>query len=334
MDGPRWERSVRFDGVWPFLVRLLSVVGTWVAISSLFSLGIAPAAAASYSRRGATTTIPLPYPHNREVTPTSSTTLPTGPGISYYLSVGDSVGMWDGTRSFPYLLATKYSHSSVPGLRLVNMSCSGETTESMVTGSTCAPGGSQYDNAVSFLSAHRGHIALITISIGGNDVVPCISETDANTCFVNALSSMKSNISGLVAGLRSAGPHVQIVGMNVYDPLLGDWLAPGGGRSLAIAAVAGVSLLSKTMGQAYAAESALTADVQGAFHSTDLTHFVRSPWGRVPVAVASACTLLDIVCHTGSLIGFGDDPTNAGAVVIARAFEKAIGRLRPPTSDQ
>ena len=36
----------------------------------------------------------------------------------YYLSLGDSVGMWDGTRSFPYLLAYRYSHTSVPGLRL------------------------------------------------------------------------------------------------------------------------------------------------------------------------------------------------------------------------
>ena len=203
----------------------------------------------------------------------------TGPGISYYLSLGDSVGMWDGTRSFPYLLANRYSLSSVPGLRLIDMSCSGETTESMVKGSTCAPGGSQYDNAVSFVNAHRGHIALVTISIGGNDVVPCMSRPGAATCFVNGLSKMKTNISTIVAGLRMAtGPHVPIVGMNVYDPLLGDWLAPGPGRSLAVAAVAGVGLLSKTMGEAYHAEASPTADVQGAYHSADLTHFVGSSW--------------------------------------------------------
>ena len=49
--------------------------------------------------------------------------------------------------------------------------------------------------------------------------------------------------------------------------------------------------------------------------------------------MASACTLLDIVCHQWSLIGYGDDPNDAGAVVIAHAFEKAIGRLPPPKSD-
>jgi hypothetical protein len=161
-----------------------------------------------------------------------------------------------------------------------------------------------------------------------------MSRPGAATCFVKGLSKMEANISTIVAGLRkSIGPHVPIVGMNVYDPLLGDWLVPGTGRSLAVAAVAGVGLLSKTMGQAYRAEASPIADVQGAYHSTDLTHFVSSRWGRVPVAVASACTLLDIVCHQGSLIGYGDDPNAAGAVVIAHAFEKAIGRLPPPKSD-
>jgi hypothetical protein len=204
----------------------------------------------------------------------------------------------------------------------------------MVKGSTCAPGGSQYENAISFVDAHRSHIALITISIGGNDVVPCISRPDAATCFVNGLSKMKANISTIVAGLRSAtGPHVPIVGMNVYDPILGDWLANGSGRSLAVAAVAGVGLLDKTMVQAYRAEASPIADVQGAYHSADLRHFVASRWGRVPVAVANACTLLDIVCHQGSVIGYGDDPNDAGAVVIAHAFETAIGRLAPPKSD-
>ena len=302
------------------------------AFLACLSLLLTHAASGASSSRDSSTTIPLHYAPNGP-TPTSSTTLPTGPGISYYLSLGDSVGMWNGTRSFPYLLANRYSHSSVPGLRLIDMSCSGETTESMVMGSTCALGGSQYDNAVSFVNAHRGHIALVTISIGGNDVVPCMSRPGAATCFVNGLSKMKANISRIVAGLRNAtGPNVPIVGMNVYDPLLGDWLAAGTGRSLAVAAVAGVGLLSKSMAQAYQAEASPTADVQGAYRSADLTHFVASRWGRVPVSVANACALLDIVCHQGSFIGYGDDPNYAGAVVIAHAFERAIGRLAPPWS--
>jgi lysophospholipase L1-like esterase len=193
----------------------------------------------------------------------------------------------------------------------------------MVKGSTCALGGSQYDNAVSFVTAHRNHIALITIVIGGNDVEPCMSHPNAATCFENGLPNMKANISTIVAGLRRAtGPDVPIVGMNVYDPLLGDWPAPGTGRSLAAASIAGVDLLNKTMGQAYRAEAAPVANVEEAYHSADLTHLESSPWGRVPVAVANACTWLDIVCRQGSLIGYGDDPNQAGAIVVARAFER------------
>jgi GDSL-like Lipase/Acylhydrolase family len=311
-------------------IGFVAILGASVAWTSLFSLATATTAASVSLGHEASTSIPLRYAPNGP-TPTSSTTLPTGPGVSYYLSLGDSVGMWDGTGSFPYLLANRYSHSSVPDLRLIDMSCSGETTESMVKGSTCARGRSQYDNAVSFVTAHRGHIALITISIGGNDVLPCMSQTNAGLCFENGLPKMKAHISMIVAGLRAAaGPHVPIVGMNLYDPLLGDWLAPGPGRSLTVAAVAGVGLLDRTMGQAYRAEADPVADIQGAFRSTDLTHFVRSAWGRVPVAVANACTLLDIDCHRGSIVGYGDDPNQAGAVVVARAFEKAIGRLRSP----
>src|SRR5665213_4136877 len=222
-------------------IGLMAILGASVAWTLLFSLATATTSA-RYAPNGPT--------------PTSSTTLPTGPGVSYYLSLGDSVGMWDGTGSFPYLLANRYSHSSVPGLRLVDMSCSGETTESVVRGSTCAPGGSQYDDAVSFVTAHRGHIALITISIGGNDVVPCMSRPDAAACFDTGLSKLKANISTIVSGLRAAtGPDVPIVGMNVYDPLLGDWLAPGRGRALAVASIAGVGLLSKTMAQSYRADA-------------------------------------------------------------------------------
>ena len=313
-------------------IGLAAILGTTACWISLLSSATASTASATHGHE-ASTTMPLDDAPNRP-TPTSSTTLPTGRGISYYISLGDSVGMWDGNRSFPYLLANRYSHTSVPGLRLIDMSCSGETTETMMKGSTCAPGGSQYDNALSFVTARRGHIALITISIGGNDVEPCMSRPNAATCFENGLPKMKANISTIVAGLRAAtGRGVPIVGMNVYDPLLGDWLASGTGRSLAVASIAGVGLLSKTMGQAYRAEAAPVANVQRAYRSADLKQFESSPWGRVPTAVANACTLLDIVCHQGSLIGYGDDPNQAGAVVIARAFEKAIGRLHPPRSD-
>jgi hypothetical protein len=80
----------------------------------------------------------------------------------------------------------------------------------------------------------------------------------------------------------------------------------------------------------YGVAASPVADVQSAFESMDMTHFVESKWGRVPVAVDRACTLLDISCHKGQEEGFGDDPDVAGAKVIAKAFELTIGRLYPP----
>jgi hypothetical protein len=89
-------------------------------------------------------------------------------------------------------------------------------------------------------------------------------------------------------------------------------------------------MLDSTMSADYRAVASPVADVATAFASTDMTHLVSSRWGRVPVAVARACTLLDITCQRGQPEGFGDDPDGAGARVIARTFETTIGHLRPP----
>jgi hypothetical protein len=263
--------------------------------------------------------------------PTSEATTTTVPKTVYYLSLGDSVGMWDGDRSYPDLLADQYRAGELSRLRLVDMSCSGETTSSMIAHSTCAPGGSQYRNAVGSFRAHRGDVALVTIGVGGNDVVPCAYAGAPASCVANGLKTMQTDLAVILPGLqRAAGPGVRFVGMNIFDPLLGDWLAPGTGRSFALAAVGGVKLLNADMEKSFAATAIPVANVEGAFDSNDLGHFVSSPWGRVPVAVDVACKLLDITCRLGSDEGFGDDPNAAGAVVIAHAFETVIGTLRSP----
>jgi lysophospholipase L1-like esterase len=249
----------------------------------------------------------------------------------YSLALGDSTAMWNGSRSYPDLIVSHYQ-ATVPHLTLDDMACSGETTSSMITHSLCAPGGSQYNNALSFLHAHAGNIALVTIDIGGNDVVNCIYGPNPTTCFANGLKTMQKNLATIVNGLRAAThPGVPIIGMNYYDPLLGDWLAgPGPTRTLAVNVMAGVATLNKDMTQVYAKVAVPVANVATAFHSSDMTHFVSSPWGRIPVAVDRACTLLDVTCHRNAPEDFGDDPNDSGAVVIAQAFEKTVGHLHTP----
>ncbi|HWE65859.1 MAG TPA: SGNH/GDSL hydrolase family protein, partial [Acidimicrobiales bacterium] len=99
-----------------------------------------------------------------------------------------------------------------PRLQLVNLACSGETTQTMMAHSLCAPGGSQLRNAVSFLRTHRGATALVTIDIGGNDVVNCVSAANSTTCFTKNLAVMKGQLTYILDALRqAAGPSVPIV---------------------------------------------------------------------------------------------------------------------------
>ena len=253
----------------------------------------------------------------------------------YNLALGDSTAMWNGNRSYPDLITNHYA-SSVPGLTLVDMACSGESTSTMIAHSLCAPGGSQYQNALSFLRAHTGKVALVTIDIGGNDVVNCIYAANPATCFVNGLKTMQKNLATILAGLRAATQsHVPVIGMNYYDPLLGDWLAgPGPTRTLALTAMAGLATLNHDADTVYARFKVPVVDVTGAFQSSDMTDLVSSPWGRIPVAVDRACTWLDITCRKRAVEGFGDDPNDDGAKVIAGAFENAIGTLHHPAASK
>jgi lysophospholipase L1-like esterase len=113
-----------------------------------------------------------------------------------------------------------------PMLKLVKLGCGGESTRSMrfgsvdpSEGSSCGPPDfylhryphkTQLAEAVSFLHAHRNHLALVTIDIGGNDVIGG-----------GGVAQIQTNLPVILSDLReAAGPGVPIVGMTYYDPLL------------------------------------------------------------------------------------------------------------------
>jgi len=244
---------------------------------------------------------------------------PSAPRISYYLALGDSVPVWNGNSSYPNLIVAHYQRQ-LPGLRLDDMAMSGATTGTMRLGG-------QYLAARSFLRAHSGHIALITIDIGGNDIVGCVGPGGIDpACSAQARSTIKRNLTAMLAGLHAAARGVRVIGMTYYNPFLGDWLAGGPSRSLALSTLPGLVSLNRELTALYSGAKT-TADVQGMFRSTDLTTVVASQWGDVPIAVKRACSWLDIQCHVGAPEGFGDDPNNAGAAAIASAFERTIGPL-------
>jgi lysophospholipase L1-like esterase len=249
------------------------------------------------------------------------TSLPAAP-TSYYLALGDAVPVSSGPNSFPDLILGHYRRR-LPGLHLNDIAISGETTTSMLRGG-------QYKEALSFLRAHLGHVALITIDMGGNDIVRCglsLATADPNSrCAVRARATIQQNLSMILAGLHAAAPGVPVIGMNYYDPLLGDWLGGGTSRALALTTLRGLVVLNRELDSLYGgAEN--TANVQGQFGSLDLTTMVPSPWGEVPIAVDRACSWLHVFCHAGAREGFGDVPNDAGAVAITSAFERRIDEL-------
>jgi lysophospholipase L1-like esterase len=238
------------------------------------------------------------------------------PRTQFYVSIGDSyaagyqpTGVGEGrtTRNgFAY---------QVPGLaaargyrlRLVNFGCAGATTTSLLEAEGCAkerlgPGGRRYGGrtqlaaAEAFLRANRRRTALVTVSIGGNDITACAQAPDPTPCVVQALQTVGRNVLAAARRLRrAAGPRVRIVGTTYPDVLLG--LYAGGdpaAQSLAAQTVTAFrTFINPTLEGAYAAAGGRLVDVTAA--SGSYVPFTRTttllPYGIVPVAVARICEL-------------------------------------------
>lgn len=137
-------------------------------------------------------------------------------GQHYYVSVGDSLAagvqpIGDPANLFrtdsgyaEQLLAIARTHDRK--LKLIKLGCPGETTTTMIAGGICAyRHGSQLDQAVHFLRAHRSKVSFITIDIGANDF-PC----QQPQCIPAGVASLQTNLPTILAALRkAAGPTVR-----------------------------------------------------------------------------------------------------------------------------
>ncbi len=251
----------------------------------------------------------------------------------YYLSLGDSLAVGvqpigDPDRAFrtndgyaDQLFAI--ARQDVPKLKLVKLGCPGETTGSMLNGGICDyPHGSQLDQAIAFLRAHRSHVAFVTIDIGANDF-PCRVDL---SCVPSGVASVQSNLPIIMAGLReAAGPDVPIVGMTLYNPFLGFWLTGPAGQQFAQTTTFGAVVpLNDMLEGHFAAAAADVADVEAAFSTTDFTTMVSLPGaGEVPLNVARICAWTWI-CAPAPL-GPDNHPNVDGYAVIARAFAAELG---------
>ncbi len=190
-------------------------------------------------------------------------------------------------------------------LKLVNFGCGGATTISLTAQRGCkqlGPGGVQYPKesqiqaALAYLEAHKGHVTLLTMSIGGNDVTSCADSPNAIECVTKAVNSIKANLAPILKSLRAAaGPKTLIIGTTYPDVILGDYLQPSAtDKNLAqLSVTAFQQLINPTLALAYQQIGGTLVDVTtktGAYIPFEQTTTLK-PYGTIPKAVANVCEL-------------------------------------------
>jgi lysophospholipase L1-like esterase len=232
----------------------------------------------------------------------------------YYVSLGDSYAAGYQRFSATDARTTRdgFAYQVVPkarergyDLKLVNFGCGGETSVSILQRKTecggLGPGGVNYAGvtqataAERFLRKHRGHVKLITVSIGGNDVTGCAKQADPVACIGPAMDKVKANGRALLKRLRKAdGPNTRIVGITYPDVILGAWVGENPNQDLAkLSVVAFQSLLNPALKEMYESVGGTFVDVTkatGAYTPLEQTTTL-APYGEIPVAVAEICKL-------------------------------------------
>jgi hypothetical protein len=192
----------------------------------------------------------------------------------------------------------------------------------MINGPGCSyTTGTQLGDAEAFLEAHPGQVAFVSIDIGANDVDECVSASGVDmSCYNKGIAAVGANLPVILSGLESAGGGVPEVGMSYYDPYLAAWVLLGSsGVSLARESETLAVQLNTLLAGDYG--SALTADVAGAFDTTDFDPTGRYRHQTVPVNVARICDWT----HMCTALDFHTN--NLGHTQIAKAFQKIVTPL-------
>ena len=236
------------------------------------------------------------------------------PKTDYFVALGDSytVGYQDAlghtTHNGPADQLVPLARKRGYRYTLVNLGCGGATTNSMLTQIDCpqkarTPGGAGYpgktqtEAAVAFIKQHRGKVGLVTISISGNDVTPCIPAADPIGCIKAKMKTVRANLAKIVRPLRAAGgKKMRIVGSTYPDVVLGAWVRPelGDGRfTLATNSLTSFqSYINPGLKKTYASVGGSFVDVTratGAYGSFGTV--ATKQYGRIPAPVAKACEL-------------------------------------------
>ena len=237
----------------------------------------------------------------------------------YYVSLGDSYSQgWQpigpnqadvptnqGFTDFLYPKARKL----IPGLKLVKLGCGDATTDSLINGTrrcieplpyaSVSRATSQLTYATHFMRRHKSRIALVTLSIGGNNFDGCPASggdvTAVTTCVANGIARMKQDVPAIAKALRrAAGRRAIVIGSTYPDVALGAWtLGPAGMQLAQLSVPVFRQQVNPALKSAYAAQRIGFVDATSAFGG--YTPFTKTtalaPFGTIPVAAANICKL-------------------------------------------
>jgi lysophospholipase L1-like esterase len=251
-----------------------------------------------------------------------------------YVALGDSLaaGYQPGgaelrDTAYPALTAARLTGDG-PQLTVENLGCSGETTTSLVEGGKCDfDEGSQLAQAESILEARRGEVALVTIDIGGNDLLRCVrggAEIDT-ACVADGVETVRKNLPTILERLRTAASNdVPVLVLGYYNPWLAAKALDQPVQGLDDAARA-YTALSRAIQDAAEATDTTFVGLDEAFATKDTTPTEVN--GRtVPENAARICTLTNI-CTVRDI-----HLTDEGAATVARVLADAALDAGVPVS--
>ena len=281
-----------------------------------------------------------PEPRPTSPAPASSVTSPdasespssSAPSSStLYVALGDSLAAGyqpGGTElrdtAYPALAASRLAGEGAE-LTTENLSCSGETTTSLIEGGRCDyPEGSQLRAAEAVLEAADGDVALVTIDIGGNDLLRCVrdSATIDTDCVAEGVDTVETNLPGILDRLRAAaGEDVPVLVLGYYNPWLAAQALDQPVEGVAEAATA-YTQLSDTIETAANESGTTFVSLDEAFATTDSTP--TEVGGRtIPENAARICTLTNL-CTAGDIHFTDEGAATVGRVVAEAAQDQGV----------
>jgi lysophospholipase L1-like esterase len=274
-------------------------------------------------------TTPPPAATAAAASPTESPSATAEPATGSYLALGDSLAAGyqpGGTElrdtAYPALTATRLARSGVD-LTVENLGCSGETTGTLENGGKCDfAAGSQLAQAEKYLAEHEGEVRLVSIDIGGNDLLRCATRqlTVDAACVDKGLRAVSRKLPGVLERLgKAAGSDVPVLVLGYYNP----WLAAGylgEGQDQLKAAASAYTRLDTAIEKSADEAGATYVSLDKAFALDDETPTTFA--GRtVPRNVAQVCSLT-YTC-TAADIHLTDEGAATVARVLAQAAQKA-----------